>query len=67
MEVSEDRLQMLAADCMADGIKLGFSAAIECLAEARAEVSEANQTWESAIAFLRLAEMSEITAFKINR
>lgn len=67
MEVSEDRLQALAADCMSDGIKLGFKAAVDALADAKKDTAIENQTWESAIAFLRIAEMSVVADFKITR
>lgn len=58
--------QKLADDCMSDGVKLGFRAAIDALTEAKSEVAVENRTWDSAIAMLQTFEIGYLSDFQIN-
>jgi DNA-binding transcriptional MocR family regulator len=40
--------------CVFDGMEAGIDLAIDCLVEAQPKVSTENQTWNTAIAVLRL-------------
>lgn len=60
-----ETVKKLLSETLSDGIKIGWQAAADVLEAAIPNVAKENQTWESAIAMMRLINLDDLPEVKV--